>query len=145
MKLSAILKFKGSSIVSVAPTARMTDVIKLLAEKRIGAVIVCNSEGRLEGILSERDIVRTLAAKAGAIFEMTAEALMTRSPKVTTPDTTVAEAMEMMTDGRFRHLPVMEAGRLVGLVSIGDVVKARISQQEMEVDSLRAYVAGGVG
>jgi CBS domain-containing protein len=144
MKLSAILKFKGGSILSVTPATRITDVIKLLAEKRIGAVLVIDGEGQLEGILSERDIVRTLAAHASATFDMTAEELMTRSPKVTTPDTTVAVAMEMMTDGRFRHLPVMENGKLVGLVSIGDVVKARLSQQELEVDSLRAYVVGEV-
>jgi CBS domain-containing protein len=144
MKLSAILKLKGGSILSVRPATRIAEVIKLLAEKRIGAVLVTDADGKLEGILSERDIVRTLAEKAGATFEMTAEEMMTRSPKVTTPDATVAEAMELMTDGRFRHLPVMEAGKLVGLVSIGDVVKARISQQEMEVDSLRTYVSGGV-
>jgi CBS domain-containing protein len=144
MKLSAILKFKGGSILSVRPATRIADVIKLLAEKRIGAVLVTDADGKLEGILSERDIVRTLAEKAAATFEMTAEEMMTRSPKVTTPDATVAEAMELMTDGRFRHLPVMEGGKLVGLVSIGDVVKARISQQEMEVDSLRTYVSGGV-
>jgi CBS domain-containing protein len=145
MKLSAILKFKGGSILSVTPATLISDVIALLAEKRIGAVVVIDTDGKLVGILSERDIVRVLAAKAGAIFEMTADQLMTRSPKVTTPDTTVAVAMEMMTDGRFRHLPVVEGDRLVGLVSIGDVVKARLSQQEMEVDSLRAYVSGAVG
>lgn len=145
MKLSEILKSKGGAILSVAPAARISDVIELLAEKRIGAVIVTDGDGQLEGILSERDIVRMLAQKAGATFDMTAEELMTRSPRVATPNTTVAVAMEMMTDGRFRHLPVLENGKLVGLVSIGDVVKARLEQQEMEVDSLRAYVTGGVG
>jgi len=144
MKLSAILKIKGGSVLSVGPATRIADVIKLLAEKRIGAVLVTDDDGRLEGILSERDIVRTLAIRAAETFDMTADELMTRAPKVTSPETTVAEAMEMMTDGRFRHLPVVHGGKLVGLVSIGDVVKARISQQELEVDSLRAYVAGGV-
>ena len=75
---------------------------------------------------------------------MTAAQLMTHSPKITAPETTVAQAMEIMTDGRFRHLPVVENGKLVGLVSIGDVVKARLSEQEHEVDSLRAYVTGAV-
>jgi CBS domain-containing protein len=144
MNLAAILKSKGGSILSVAPATRISDVIKMLAEKRIGAVLVCDADDRLAGILSERDIVRTLADHASATFDMTAEQLMTRSPKMTSPETTVAQAMEMMTDGRFRHLPVVEGGKLVGLVSIGDVVKARISQQEYEVDSLRAYVAGAV-
>jgi CBS domain-containing protein len=145
MNLAAILKSKGGSILSVTPVTRISDVIGILAEKRIGAVIVVGAEGQMAGILSERDIVRTLAVHAAGTFDMTAEELMTRSPKMTSPETTVAEAMEMMTDGRFRHLPVIDAGKLVGLVSIGDVVKARLSQQEHEVDSLRAYVAGGVG
>ncbi len=144
MNLAAVLKSKGGLILSVTPGTRISDVIKMLAEKRIGAVLVCDADQRLAGILSERDIVRTLAEHAGATFEMTAEQLMTRSLKVTAPETTVAQAMEMMTDGRFRHLPVIEAGKLVGLVSIGDVVKARLSQQEHEVDSLKAYVTGAV-
>jgi CBS domain-containing protein len=144
MNLAAILKSKGGSILSVAPMTRISEVIKILAEKRIGAVLVCDAEDRLIGILSERDIVRTIASQASATFDMTAEQLMTHSPKMTSPETTVAEAMEMMTDGRFRHLPIVEDGRLVGLVSIGDVVKARLSQQEHEVDSLRAYVSGAV-
>ncbi len=143
MNLAAILKSKGGSILSVGPATRISEVIKILADNRIGAVLVCEGD-QLAGILSERDIVRTLASYASATFEMTADQLMTRSPKMTSPETTVAEAMEMMTDGRFRHLPVVESGKLVGLVSIGDVVKARLSQQEHEVDSLRAYVSGGV-
>ena len=144
MILAAILKSKGASVLSVTPATRISDVIKVLAEKRIGAVLVCDEANGLEGILSERDIVRTLADHAGATFDMMAEQLMTRSLKVASPETTVAEAMEMMTDGRFRHLPVLAGGKLVGLVSIGDVVKARLSQQEHEVDSLKAYVTGAV-
>ena len=144
MILAAILKSKGGSTLSVKPSTKMADVIKLLAEKRIGAVLVIDEAGEMTGILSERDIVRTLAQHAGATLELTAEQLMTRSPKFAHPNSTVAEAMEIMTNGRFRHLPIMEDGKLVGLVSIGDVVKARLSQQEHEVDSLRAYVAGGV-
>ena len=144
MKLSTILKAKGGDVISVVPGTRIRDVVTLLADKRIGAVVVCDEDHRLRGILSERDIVRTLAARSAATFDMTAEEIMTRCPKVATPHTTVAAAMEMMTEGRFRHLPIMEHDRLIGIVSIGDVVKARMSQQEMEVDSLRAYVAGDV-
>jgi CBS domain-containing protein len=144
MILAAILKSKGSSVLSVSPATRISEVINVLAEKRIGAVRVCDADNRLVGILSERDIVRTLSKYASATFAMSAEELMTHSLKVATPETTVAEAMEMMTDGRFRHLPVMVDGKLVGLVSIGDVVKARLSQQEHEVDSLKAYVSGTV-
>jgi len=94
------------------------------------------------GILSERDIVHALATNGVRALEMTAGQLMTRALKTASPRTTVAEAMTMMTAGRFRHLPVVEHGMLVGLVSIGDVVKARIMQQETEVDGLRAYVSG---
>jgi len=94
--------------------------------------------------VSERDVVRCLAANGAQTLEMTAGQLMTRALQVAHPETTVAEAMTMMTVGRFRHMPVVEGGRLVGLISIGDVVKARIMEQEDEVDSLKAYVAGSV-
>jgi CBS domain-containing protein len=113
-----------------------------LAEHRIGAVLVVDSAGQLLGIVSERDIVRCLAANGVRTLEMTAGQLMTRALQVAHPDTTVAEAMARMTVGRFRHLPVLDHDTLVGLISIGDVVKARIMEQEDEVDSLKAYVAG---
>jgi len=142
MKLSAILKNKTGAPIAVAPTATIANVVHVLAEKRIGAVLVLEGE-TLVGILSERDIVRSLAKQAGATLDLTAGDLMTHSPTTTSPDTSVAEAMEIMSDGRFRHLPVLSNGKLVGLVSIGDVVKARIDQQEHEVDNLRAYVVGG--
>ena len=113
-----------------------------MARRSIGAVLVCDADERLVGVVSERDIVRCLAQHGGRVLDMTADQLMTRGPSTATPATTVPEAMAMMTEGRFRHLPVVEAGHLAGLVSIGDVVKARISEQDHEVDSLRAYVAG---
>jgi CBS domain-containing protein len=113
-----------------------------LAEHRIGAVLVVDRAEQLLGIVSERDIVRCLAANGARTLEMTAGQLMTRALQVAHPGTTVAEAMSMMTLGRFRHLPVMDNEVLVGLISIGDVVKARIMEQEDEVDSLKAYVAG---
>jgi len=144
MKLSVILKNKPAPIISVLPETSITGVVKVLAERRIGAVLVIDSAEKLVGILSERDIVRTLAKHAAGTFDMTAAQLMTPNPTVTSPHNTVAEAMEIMSDGRFRHLPVLDNGKLIGLVSIGDVVKARIDQQEHEVDSLRAYVVGAV-
>jgi CBS domain-containing protein len=142
MKLSAILKNRTGKPFSVTPGTSITAVVHLLAEKRIGAVLVLDGQDNLVGILSERDIVRSLAKSDVATLTMTAGDLMTPKPTTTSPDASVADAMEIMSDGRFRHLPVMEGGRLVGLVSIGDVVKARIDQQEHEVDSLRAYVVG---
>ena len=121
---------------------RSHGVVDVLAEHRIGAVLVIDRAEQLLGIVSERDIVRCLAANGARTLEMTAGQLMTRALQVAHPETTVAEAMAMMTVGRFRHMPVMERDTLVGLISIGDVVKARIMEQEDEVDSLKAYVAG---
>ena len=142
MILASILKQKGRDVVHVAPATTIAAAAELLARRGIGAVLVCDAGQQLVGILSERDIVRCLARHGGNVLQMAADQVMTRDPRTVTPMTTVPEAMAMMTAGRFRHLPVMEAGQLVGLVSIGDVVKARISEQDQEVDSLRAYVAG---
>jgi len=144
MLLSAILRNKPATVISVKPETTITEVVQVLAEKRIGAVLVIDSSEQLVGILSERDIVRMLASRAGDTFAMAASQLMTKSPTVTSPEASVVDAMEIMTEGRFRHLPVVSKGKLVGLVSIGDVVKARIDQQAHEVDSLRAYVVGAV-
>jgi CBS domain-containing protein len=140
--VAAILKHKGYQVTTVSPTLTIDQVAGVLAEQRIGAVLVVDGTGPLLGIVSERDIVRCLAANGARTLEMTAGQLMTRALQLARPETTVAEAMARMTVGRFRHLPVMEHDALVGLISIGDVVKARIMDQEGEVDSLKAYVAG---
>ena len=140
--VAAILRHKGYQVTTVSPTMTIDRVASVLADQRIGAALVIDSTGQLLGIVSERDIVRCLAANGARTLEMTAGQLMTRALQVARPETTVAEAMTRMTVGRFRHLPVMEQGALVGLISIGDVVKARIMEQEDEVDSLKAYVAG---
>jgi len=142
MTVAAILKHKGHDIVFARPTDTIAEVAKLLAARRIGAVVVRDVADHLLGILSERDIVSALAANGEGVLKMTAAQLMTRELSTATPQTTVAEAMAMMTTGRFRHLPVIDHGAMVGLVSIGDVVKARIMQQESEVENMRAYVAG---
>jgi CBS domain-containing protein len=142
MTIAAILKHKGKHVSSVPPTASIADVAQELARLRIGAVLVMDNTRHLLGILSERDIVASLAEHGASTLDMTAAQLMTRGVQTASPSTTVAEAMSIMTAGRFRHLPVMDHGTLVGIISIGDVVKARIMQQEHEVDTLRAYVAG---
>ncbi len=142
MTIAAILKHKGHEVARVAPGATIADAAGLLHAKRIGAVLVMDTAGQLLGILSERDIVGSLVEHGARTLEMTAAQLMTRDLKTATPGTTVEQAMGMMTEGRFRHLPVVDGDRLAGVVSIGDVVKARISNQAHEVDSLRAYVAG---
>lgn len=142
MTVAAILKHKGHDVASVPPTATIAEVTQLLSTRRIGGVVVQDSVEQLLGILTERDIVHALAAHGARALEMTAAQLMTRTLQTATPRTTVSEAMSVMTNGRFRHLPVIEDGSLAGIVSIGDIVKARIDQQEHEVDSLKAYVSG---
>lgn len=142
MTVAAILKHKGYSVTTSDPDARVRDIAQLLSERRIGAVLVVDADEQMLGIVSERDIVRSLAANGARTLEMTAGQLMTRAVQVAHPETTVAEAMHMMTAGRFRHLPVIDHDTLVGLISIGDVVKARIMQQETAVESLTAYVSG---
>lgn len=142
MTVAAILKHKGNQVTTVDPTLTVARVLEVLCEHRIGAVLVIDESGQLLGIVSERDIVRCLAANGAGGLDRTAEQLMTRTLQVAHPGTTESEAMAMMTAGRFRHLPVMDRGSLVGLVSIGDVVKSLITQREHEVESLVAYVAG---
>lgn len=143
MTIAAILKHKGHDIAAVAPTNSIAEVARVLAERRIGAVLVHDATARVIGILSERDVVRALARHGEATLNMTAAQIMTANVRTATPATSVHEAMEMMTDGRFRHLPVLDHGDVVGIVSIGDIVKARIMAAEQDIDSLKAYVAGG--
>ena len=142
MTVAAILKHKGYHVSTVDPHMKVSDISGLLSDRRIGAVLVVDQEDQMLGIVSERDIVRCLAANGARVLEMTAGQLMTRTVQVAHPDTTVIEAMQVMTAGRFRHLPVIDHGTLIGLISIGDVVKARIIQQDTAVESLTAYVAG---
>jgi CBS domain-containing protein len=142
--VASILKHKGYQVSTVAPTAVVAQISELLSERRIGAVLVMDEADQMLGIVSERDIVRCLAANGARTLEMTAGQLMTRAVQVAHPDTTVVDAMRIMTAGRFRHLPVVDHETLVGLISIGDVVKARIMEQDTAVESLTAYVAGSV-
>ncbi len=142
MTVATILRHKGHDVASVSPKTSVPDIVKTLSDRRIGAVLVRDAADQLLGIVSERDIVVALAREGAAMLDMTAAQLMTRSLHTASPATTVAEAMARMTESRVRHLPVLEDGELTGLVSIGDVVKARLSEQAEEVDNLRAYVAG---
>lgn len=144
MLLNTILKHKPPGFISVPPELPVSGVVSILAEKHIGVVLVVDGENNLLGILSERDIVTSLASRGAATLALTANQLMTPNPVTGTPATTVAEAMEVMTARHFRHLPILDNGRLMGLISIGDVVKARIDQSEYEVETLRTYVGGKV-
>lgn len=142
MHIAAVLKRKGSTIISARPADPAAAVARTLAQHRIGAVLVMGDNGTPIGILSERDIVRAVAADGPAALERPAAELMTRELVTGRPTDTVSRIMAVMTERRIRHLPIMEDGQLVGLVSIGDVVKARLDDAELEVESLRGYVAG---
>ncbi len=142
MTVAAILRRKGHDVASVAPTDKVSVIVGELASHRIGALLVRDSAGQLLGIVSERDIVRQLARHGAATLDMTAAQLMTRGLHTVTSSTSVATAMAVMTESRVRHLPVLDGEDLAGMISIGDVVKARLDQQEQDVDSLKAYVAG---
>jgi CBS domain-containing protein len=139
MTVRAILDTKGHEILSVEPDAKLSVAIKLLGERRIGAVLVM-SQGRLEGILSERDIVRVLGERGARVLEEPVSAVMTRKVVSCRQSDTVAGIMEMMTLGKFRHLPVIEEGMVVGLISIGDIVKWRVREFENEQEALRDYI-----
>ncbi|WP_448205904.1 CBS domain-containing protein [Azospirillum sp. sgz302134] len=142
MHIAAVLKRKGSTIITSNPNDRVDVVARKLAQHRIGAVLVMSDDGSPAGILSERDIVRAVAAEGSAALERPAGDLMTRELVTGRPSDTVSQIMAVMTERRIRHLPIVESGQLVGLVSIGDVVKARLDDAELEVESLRGYVAG---
>lgn len=142
MTIAAILRHKGHDVARVPPTATVAEVAKRLRERRIGAILVQDNADQLLGIVSERDIVSNLAEYGARALDMTAAQLMTRVVHTVTAHATVQDAMSVMTNRRVRHLPVVEDGRLLGIVSIGDIVKARMEQQEQENDSLKAYVAG---
>jgi CBS domain-containing protein len=139
MTVRAILDSKGHQIMSVPPDAAMSEAIKLLSERRIGAVLVM-SQGRIDGILSERDIVRVLGERGAAVLGEPVSNVMTRKVVNCRPSDTVSAIMEMMTLGKFRHLPVLDGERVVGLISIGDVVKWRVQEYENEQEALRTYI-----
>ena len=139
MTVRAILDTKGHQIQSVEPEGKLSDAIRILAERKIGAVLAMR-EGRIEGILSERDIVRVLAERGAGVLDEPVSAVMTHKVVSCRQSDTVGAIMEMMTLGKFRHLPVVEDGRVVGLISIGDIVKWRVREYETEQEALREYI-----
>jgi CBS domain-containing protein len=140
MTVKAILSRKGSDVVTADPNATLGEVVRILAARRIGAVVVTGADRRIVGILSERDVVRVLGEKGSAALESSIGEAMTRKVTTCSMGDTVAELMERMTEGKFRHVPVVEDGRLAGIVSIGDVVKWRVHEIEDESDALRDYI-----
>ncbi|KQQ88148.1 CBS domain-containing protein [Aureimonas sp. Leaf324] len=145
MTVRRILEIKGREVVTIDPATTLAEAVKTLAERRIGVLVVTGSGGDLQGILSERDVVRLVAGGGMDALSGTVGEVMTREVTTAGEDTTVDEAMEIMTRRRFRHLPVCEGGRLVGIVSIGDVVKRRIEAAEQEAEEMRSYIHAAAG
>lgn len=141
MLVSDILNAKGNDVVTAAPQTLISEAAKILAENRIGSVLVMNG-AQLAGILSERDIVRVLAAEGAACLDGPVSRIMTAKVVTCRPDQTISDVMQMMTNGRFRHVPVMADGKLSGMISIGDVVKWRLEEAQEEVRQMAAYVTG---
>ena len=142
MLVSQILKTKGDLVFTVAPTETVAAVAALLHSRRVGALVVLEAE-RVVGIVSERDVVRMVAETGGAALERPVSVCMTRDVLFAEPGETVDSLLERMTDRRVRHLPVCKAERLVGIISIGDLVKSKISEVEAEASGLKAYIAAG--
>ena len=141
MTVRRILNLKGSDVVTIEPDKKLLDAIALLTKHRIGALIVTEKSGQVVGVLSERDIVHLLSNKDNNRFENTVSSAMTAPVKSCTPDDTIQHIMQVMTTGRFRHMPVIEDGRLAGVISIGDVVKLRLEEMERESEHLKEYIA----
>ena len=142
MRAKDILERKGADVATVAPETTVRDAVAALARHNVGALVVSPDGSRVVGIMSERDVVRRLATDGAAVLDRPVEALMKRDVMTCAPTTSCDDLMETMTEGRFRHVPVVEDG-LVGIVSIGDVVKVRIDELATEREQLAGYIAGG--
>lgn len=140
MTVRSILSTKGSDVVTIEPQASVAAAAQRLAERKIGALVVTGAERRVIGILSERDIVHALATQGAGALEKPLSEVMTRKVVTCSQADTISSVMERMTDGKFRHLPVIEQSRLIGIVSIGDIVKQRLNEMEREQSALRNYI-----
>lgn len=142
MSVSNILSVKGRDVFTARASDKIADIVKSLAEKRIGAIVITDVGGRIEGIVSERDVVKHLAKEGAALLAKPVSAIMSRNVKTCAEGDDEQELMTLMTENRVRHLPVVSGGKLAGMVSIGDVVKHRIESIEREADHMKAYIAG---
>jgi CBS domain-containing protein len=140
MRIADVLRSKGSDVVTVPPDTTVRDLLGVLAEFGIGAAVVSADGATVDGIVSERDVVRALAARGAAVLDDEVASIMTREVTTTSPDDTTTAAFIVMTEQRIRHIPVLVDSRLAGLVSIGDLVKRRLSELETERDSLEFYI-----
>jgi CBS domain-containing protein len=140
MTVKAIIHAKGSDVVTIEPTASLAAAVKLLTQRKIGAVVILGADRHVVGILSERDIVQAISERGTGALEEQVGQVMTRKVATCTYEETIRSIMERMTAGKFRHVPVIENGRLSGIISIGDVVKHRIEEMEHESAALRDYI-----
>jgi CBS domain-containing protein len=143
MNVAAILKSKGRNVVVAPSDASLLEIARVLREHGIGCVVVSGEDGKIAGIVSERDIVRGIAKSGEDVLKQPVSACMTKHVVTCKESDTIERLMSEMTAHRFRHMPVVERGRLVGLVSIGDVVRMRIAEAEMEAAAMREYIATG--
>ncbi|MGL4489770.1 MAG: CBS domain-containing protein [Rhizobiaceae bacterium] len=143
MVVKTILASKGGEVLTVGGSDTVHEAINLLAKHRIGALVVTNAQGVIGGIISERDIIRRLASDGVTILEKPVSSVMTANVQVCTENHSISDVMEMMTRGRFRHLPVERGGKLIGVISIGDVVKRKIEETEQEAEAIKSYIASG--
>jgi CBS domain-containing protein len=141
MTVAQILEAKGRNVETGSPEEPVAAIAGRLAQRRIGSVVIVDNDGSIAGIVSERDIVRALAERGAGALAMPARAVMTSPVRTCSPSDSEAELMALMTEYRIRHLPVMENGRLAGMISIGDVVKFRIQAIEREAEEMKSYIA----
>ncbi len=140
MTVASILRDKGNTVIAVQPGTPLMELVGTIASRRIGAVLVLDEAGDLAGIVSERDVVKALANKGPELHKVSAGDVMTANVTTVTPATTINEAMELMDRGYFRHLPVLDGGTLVGIISVRDVVRARIDRHVEENETLVSYI-----
>jgi CBS domain-containing protein len=141
MSVSQILKSKGHAIITAAATDTVRSAAKILSDKKIGAIVVTNDHNHILGIVSERDIVRCVAAEGVAALDVSVSKIMTKKVRTCEESDSEIELMALMTENRIRHLPVVKNGKLDGMISIGDVVKFRIQAIEQEAADMKAYIA----
>jgi CBS domain-containing protein len=141
MAVAHILRQKGSAVITASPSDSVQAIVDALVRHRIGAVVVVDAKGGIAGIVSERDVVRAMAGDAMSVLGRTAADIMTGKVRTCSPGDSEAELMQLMTENRIRHLPVVADGKLAGMVSIGDVVKFRIESIEREAEDMKTYIA----
>lgn len=143
MIIGQILKSKGRSVMTARQDDTIHEIASRLSHRKIGAIVIINGAEQVEGIVSERDIIRLIAEHGGKALSMPASSAMTRNVVSCTSNATIEEIMDIMTNGRFRHLPVIEDGKIAGIISIGDVVKHHTAEVQLEVTAMRGYLATG--